>query len=68
MFYMIKLTGFGDNIRVLEWILGRADGVVPASGRPVGVNMKLWFFSSILTFFSFRDGVSFFIFWNAAGC
>ena len=28
--------GFGDNIRVLEWVLGRADGTIPASGRPVG--------------------------------
>ena len=50
-FYMIKLTGFGDNIRVLEWILGRADGIVPASGRPVGVIMKLWFSLPFWLFF-----------------
>ena len=28
--------GFGDNIRVIQWILGRCDGVIPASGRPIG--------------------------------
>ncbi|XP_023328240.1 phosphoenolpyruvate carboxykinase [GTP] isoform X2 [Eurytemora carolleeae] len=28
--------GFGDNIRVIDWILGRAAGVLPASGRCVG--------------------------------
>lgn len=28
--------GFGDNIRVLQWVLGRTEGSVPASGRPVG--------------------------------
>jgi len=28
--------GFGDNIRVLEWVLGRASGTQAASGRCVG--------------------------------
>ena len=28
--------GFGDNIRVIQWILGRCDGIIPASGRPIG--------------------------------
>jgi len=28
--------GFGENIRVIEWILARASGQLPASGRCVG--------------------------------
>ncbi len=28
--------GFGDNIRVLEWIIGRAEGTVPAEETPLG--------------------------------